>query len=88
MRRNYNGFLFYKHTDKEVLVYFPTHRSPLRGVSPKSGVRRLIWWGLSRERVLTDEQRFSIDGAWDRIHARLLAEKGRRRPREPRRIAI
>jgi transposase len=29
-------------------------------------------------------QRFSIDGAWDRIHARLLAEKGRPRPREPR----
>jgi hypothetical protein len=34
MRRNYNGFLFYKHTDKEVFVYFPTRRSALRGVSP------------------------------------------------------
>jgi hypothetical protein len=36
MRRNYNGLLSYKHTDKEVLVYFPTRRSALRGVSPKS----------------------------------------------------
>jgi hypothetical protein len=36
MRRNYNRLLFYKHTDKEVLVYFPTRRSALRGVSPKS----------------------------------------------------
>jgi transposase len=34
------------------------------------------------------QQRFSIDGAWDMIHARLLAEKGRRRPREPRGIAV
>jgi hypothetical protein len=36
MRPNYNGLLSYKHTDKEVLVYFPTRRSALRGVSPKS----------------------------------------------------
>jgi hypothetical protein len=36
MRRNYNGLFSYKHTDKEVLVYFPTPRSALRGVSPKS----------------------------------------------------
>jgi hypothetical protein len=38
MRRNCNGLLFYKHTDKEVLVYFPTRRSALRGVSPKSAI--------------------------------------------------
>jgi hypothetical protein len=36
MRRNYNGLFSYKHTDEEVLVYFPTRRSALRGVSPKS----------------------------------------------------
>jgi hypothetical protein len=33
MRRNYNGLLSYKHTDKEVLVYFPTRRCGVRSVT-------------------------------------------------------